>query len=129
MWSLRSVWQTGYRTKQLTSALTRFPPLAVVRASPTSTPGSVDFPTLPGFSFSRELWYFSGLQPGRLQRVGKAPFPRYQTAASVYFRIFPVFSCSKMSTLRFLAGHGLPIPMEKCSCNSHHMFVDIRIAI
>ena len=40
----------------------------------TSTPGSVDFPTLPGFSFLAELCYFSGLQPAGLQWVAKAHF-------------------------------------------------------
>ena len=39
------------------------------------------------------------LQPGRLQRVVKAPFCRYQRAAPVYFRMFPVFSALKMSYL------------------------------
>ena len=38
----------------------------------TSTPGSVDFPTLPGFSFLADLSVFSGLQPARLQRFAKA---------------------------------------------------------
>jgi len=62
----------------------------------TSTPGSVDFSTLPGFSFSRELWYFSGLQPAGLQRAGKAPISASKNPIpgfSAFFREFPVLKC------------------------------------
>ncbi len=37
-----------------------------------STPGSVDFHTLPGFSCLADLPFFFGLQPGGLQRRGEA---------------------------------------------------------
>ncbi len=56
----------------------------------------------PGFCFSRLLWYFSGLQPSRLQRSGKAPCCRLENAFSVNSRKLPVFSTLKMSTLKFL---------------------------
>jgi hypothetical protein len=57
----------------------------------TSTPESVDFHTLPGFLLLADLSIFSALQLAGLQRVAEAPFRGYQTAASVCFRIFPVF--------------------------------------
>ena len=39
----------------------------------TSSAGSVDFPTLPGFAFSGRFSAFSGMQPPGLQRGGEAP--------------------------------------------------------
>jgi hypothetical protein len=75
----------------MTSESMKLPPLAVIDSSPTSTPGSVDFPMLPGFSFSRELWYFSGLQ-----RAGKAPISASKNPIpgfSAFFREFPVLKC------------------------------------
>ena len=62
----------------------------------TSTPGSVDFPTLPGFPFLAELPVFSGLQLGRLQRSGKAPISASKNPIpgfSAFFREFPVLKC------------------------------------
>ena len=84
----------------------RFPPQAVIGSSPTSTPGSVDFPTLPGFLFLAKVPVFSGLQPPGLQRGGKASFPRCQMVASGYLRKFPVFSGLELSYLKFLLTTG-----------------------
>ena len=57
----------------------------------TSTPGSVDFPTLPGFLFLAKVPVFSGLQPAGLQRGGEAPCGELENTTSVNSRKFPVF--------------------------------------
>ena len=63
----------------------------------TSTPGSVDFPTLPGFLFLAKVPVFSGLQPAGLQRGGEAPVWQVEKITSGNFRNFPVFFLAEMS--------------------------------
>lgn len=67
----------------------------------TSTPGSVDFPTLPGFLFLAKVPVFSGLQPAGLQRGGEAPVWQVEKITSGNFRKFPVFFLAEMSYLHF----------------------------
>ena len=59
----------------------------------TSTPGSVDFPTLPGFLFLAKVPVFSGLQPAGLQRGGEARISASKNPLPVIFvdfRFFPL---------------------------------------
>ena len=75
----------------------------------TSTPGSVDFPTLPGFLFLAKVPVFSGLQPAGLQRGGKAPCGELENTTSVNFRKFPVFSSVNFAGLKNVGGFRLPL--------------------
>jgi hypothetical protein len=59
--------------------------------SSTSTPGSVDFSTLPGFLFLAKVPVFSGLQPRGLQQVAKALVWQAEKITYGNFRIFPAF--------------------------------------
>jgi len=54
--------------------LTRPLPLAVVRASPTSTPRDIENQCSWGFAFSAAFSFISALQPERLQRHTEARF-------------------------------------------------------
>ena len=70
----------------------------------TSTPGSVDFPTLPGFLFLAKVPVFSGLQRG-----GEAPCGELENTTSVNFRKFPVFSSGNFAGLKNVGGIRLPL--------------------
>ena len=48
--------------------------MKISRAYPDSTPGSVDFPALPGFQFLADLPVFASLQPDQQDGRG-VPFP------------------------------------------------------
>ena len=72
-----------------------------VRIPPLRLPGSVDFPTLPGFLFLAKVPFFSGLQPAGLQRGGEAPVWQVEKITSGNFRNFPVFFLAEMSYLHF----------------------------
>ena len=75
----------------------------------TSTPGSVDFPTLLGFLFLAKVPVFSGLQPAGLQRGGEAPCGELENTTSVNFRKFPVFSSGNFAGLKNVGGFRLPL--------------------
>ena len=75
----------------------------------TSTPGNVDFPTLPGFLFLAKVPVFSGLQPAGLQRGGEAPCGELENTTSVNFRKSPVFSSGNFAGLKNVGGFRLPL--------------------
>jgi hypothetical protein len=66
-------------------------PLAVIRASPTSTPRDIVNQCSWGFAFRAGFPLFSDLQPPGLQQVAKALVWQAEKITSGNFRIFPAF--------------------------------------
>ena len=66
----------------------------------TSTPRDIVNQCSRGFAFPAGFLYFSCLQPPGLQQSGEALVWQVEKITSVIFRIFPVFSSARMSTLK-----------------------------